>query len=127
VQLGAAYLLCPETVVAQLHRKALKTQRSDQTALTNVFTGRPARVIVNRIVRELGGMAREAPAFPVAAAALAPLRARAEAAGSDDFTPLWAGQGAGPGRELPAGELTRQLADETLATLRNRPDGRHPR
>ena len=111
VQVGTAYLLCPEATTSALHRAALKdAERARHTAVTNVFTGRPARGIVNRLVREFGPISPVAPAFPVAAAALAPLRARAEAQGRDDFTPLWSGQNASGCRELPAAELTRALA-----------------
>ena len=85
--------------------------------LTNVFTGRPARGIINRVVREVGPMSDLAPAFPLAGGALAPLRAKSEPAGSGDFMALWSGQAARLGRELPAGELTRQLAAEALARL----------
>ena len=117
VQMGTAYLLCPEAKISPIHRHALRTAKENQTALTNVFTGRPARGIVNRIVREVGPMSDVAPEFPVAAAALAPLRAKSEAAGSSDFTPLWSGQAARLARELPAAELTRRLAAEALAKL----------
>ncbi|MGE5115872.1 MAG: NAD(P)H-dependent flavin oxidoreductase [Betaproteobacteria bacterium] len=111
VQVGTAYLLCPEATTGALHRAALKdTARARHTAITNVFTGRPARGIVNRLVREFGPISPVAPAFPVAAAALAPLRAQAEARGSDEFTPLWSGQNASGCREVPAAELTRALA-----------------
>jgi nitronate monooxygenase len=116
VQLGTAYLLCPEAKVSALHRTAL--QSADRpTALTNVLTGRPARAIVNRAVRELGPMSDLAPPFPLAAAAWAPLRVKAEAASRDDFTPLWSGQAAALARALPAGELTRRLAADALARL----------
>ena len=71
------------------------------------MTGRPARGFVNRVMREIGPMSDVAPAFPLAAGALAPLRAKAEAQGSGDFSPMWAGQAASLGRALPAGELTR--------------------
>jgi nitronate monooxygenase len=70
----------------------LQSPAARHTALTNVFTGRPARGIVNRVMRELGPISPLAPAFPLATAAMAPLRAAAEAQGSSDFTPLWAGQ-----------------------------------
>jgi nitronate monooxygenase len=116
-QIGTAYLFCPEANVAPLHRQALKTARDDQTAVTNVLTGRPARAIVNRVIHEVGPMAEDAPAFPHAAAVLAALRAKSEASDSNDFTPLWSGQAAGLGRELPAGELTALLAAETLAII----------
>jgi nitronate monooxygenase len=78
--------------------------------LTNVFTGRPARGIVNRIIRELGPISTAPPAFPLATAAIGPLRAEAERRGSGDFSPLWSGQNASGCREIPAGELTRALA-----------------
>jgi nitronate monooxygenase len=109
-QVGTAYLLCPEATTSALHRAALRSPAARVTALTNVFTGRPARSIVNRFVRELGPINPAAPAFPLAAPAFAPLRARAESRGSSDFSPLWAGQDASGCDEIPAGELTRRLA-----------------
>lgn len=117
VQLGTAYLFCPEARVTALHRAALRQARDNTTALTNVFTGRPARGIVNRAMRELGPLSADAPAFPLAGNALFPLRAAAEARGLSDFGALWSGQAARLGRELPAGELTRTLAAEALARL----------
>jgi nitronate monooxygenase len=110
VQVGTAFLLCPEAGTSTLHRAALRSDAAAHTALTNLFTGRPARAIVNRLLRELGPISPLAPAFPLAAAALAPLRAKAEAAGSADLTPLWAGQNASGCREIPAAQLTRELA-----------------
>jgi nitronate monooxygenase len=110
VQVGTAYLLCPEATTSPVHRAALKSEGARHTALTNLFSGRPARGIVNRIMRELGAMNAGAPAFPLAAGAIAPLRAKAEAQGSGDFSPLWSGQNASGCREIPAGELTRSLA-----------------
>jgi nitronate monooxygenase len=117
VQIGSAYLHCPESRISAPHRAALKESRDDGTAITNLMTGRPARGVVNRVMREIGPIAEVAPAFPLAAGALAPLRAKAETAGSGDFSPLWAGQAAGLGRAMPAGELTRKLAEEALATM----------
>lgn len=114
VQVGTAYLLCPEAQTAPLHRAALQTEAAGHTALTNLFTGRPARGMVNRIMRELGqgdtGLSPLAPAFPLATSAIAPLRAAAEAQGRTDFTPLWAGQAARLCRVMPAAELTAMLA-----------------
>jgi nitronate monooxygenase len=125
VQIGTAYLFCPEAKVSPLHREALRRARDNDTVLTNVFTGRPARGIVNRIMREAGPMSDLAPDFPLAASAIAPLRANAEQAGSGDFSPLWSGQASALAREVPAGELTRQLAAETLARLsRSAPESR---
>jgi nitronate monooxygenase len=112
VQVGTAYLLCPEATTSAIHRAALKSEAARHTALTNVFTGRPARGIVNRVIAEVGPISAQAPAFPLATAALAPLRAKAEAAGSGDFSPLWSGQNASGCREIPAAELTRALAAE---------------
>jgi len=109
-QVGTAYLLTPEARIPAVHRAALKAATADSTALTNLFTGRPARGIINRVMRELGPLSDLAPAFPTAGGALAPLRAKAEAAGSGDFTNLWSGQAAALAREMPAGELTRRLA-----------------
>ncbi len=110
VQIGTAYLLCPEATTSTLHRAALRTDAARHTALTNVFTGRPARGIVNRIVRELGPISPLAPAFPLAVSGVAPLRAQAEGRGSADFSPLWAGQNVSGCRAVPAAELTRELA-----------------
>ena len=110
VQVGTAYLLCPEATTSALHRAALKSHAAHLTAVTNVFTGRPARGIMNRIMRELGPVSPAAPAFPLAVAAIAPLRAKAESLGSSEFSPMWAGQNTGGCREIPAGVLTRELA-----------------
>lgn len=110
VQVGTAYLLCPESTTSALHRAALRSEGAAETALTNVFSGRPARGIVNRAMRELGPISAVAPAFPLATAAIAPLRAKAEAAGLSDFSPLWSGQNASGCREVPAAQLTRDLA-----------------
>lgn len=110
VQVGTAYLLCPEATTSAVHRAALAGEAAHHTALTNLFTGRPARGIVNRIMRELGPIGSVPPAFPLAVAAIAPLRAAAERRGSGDFSPLWAGQNATGCRKRPAAELTRQLA-----------------
>jgi nitronate monooxygenase len=110
VQVGTAYLLCPEANTSALHRAALQSANARHTALTNLFSGRPARSIVNRVMRELGPMSDIAPAFPLAAAAMAPLRAAAEARGHSDFSPLWAGQNTGGCHAVPAAQLTRALA-----------------
>jgi nitronate monooxygenase len=115
VQIGTAYLLCPEARTSPIHRALLKSQRAHETAVTNLFTGRPARGIVNRLMRELGPMHPLTPEFPLAAAAIAPLRAKAEAGGSGDFSPLWCGGDPSGAREVPAGVLTRALAAELVA------------
>jgi nitronate monooxygenase len=110
VQVGTAYLLCPEAKTSPIHRAALKGSDARHTALTNVFTGRPARGIMNRIMRELGPLSAAAPAFPLASSAMAPLRASAELLGRGDFSPLWSGENASGCKEIPAADLTRELA-----------------
>ncbi len=110
VQVGTAYLLCPEATTSPVHRAALQSAAAQRTALTNLFTGRPARGIVNRAMSELGPMSAAAPAFPLATGLMAPLRAKAEAAGCGDFSPLWSGQNTSGCRAVPAAQLTRELA-----------------
>ncbi len=121
VQIGTAYLLTPEATLAPQHRAALAAGAQRETALTNVFTGRPARGIFNRVMREVGPLAPEAPPFPLAAGALAPLRTASAPDGSEDFLSLWSGQSAGLCRAMPARELTRKLADTALAQLQHGP------
>jgi nitronate monooxygenase len=118
VQIGTAYLLCPEATVSDVHRQALRTLTDDGTAITNVFSGRPARGVVNRLVKEVGPMSPDAPDFPLAATAVAPLRAASEAEGSSDFAQMWSGQAAPLSREMSAEALTRTLASESLQRLR---------
>lgn len=117
VQVGTAYLFCPEAKVSAAHRQALHSAQASDTALTNLFTGRPARGINTRIMRELGPMSPLAPAFPLAGGALMPLRAISEPQGNSDFSNLWAGQALRLGQTLPAAELTRQLAEKALALM----------
>jgi nitronate monooxygenase len=109
VQVGTAYLLCDEATTSALHRSALKSADSVHTALTNLFTGRPARGIVNRLMRDLGAINPAAPEFPLATGLIAPLRAAAEKTSSGDFTPLWSGQNASACREISADAMTRML------------------
>jgi nitronate monooxygenase len=117
-QIGTAYLLCPEAATPPLHRDALRQADADATVLTNVFTGRPARVLPNRLTRELGPMADAAPDFPLPLGATAPLRAKAEQQGDGEFTPLWSGQAAALAREMPAQALTLALAQEAVARFK---------
>lgn len=112
VQIGTAYLLCAEAGTNAVHRAALKSEAARHTALTNLFTGRPARGIVNRLMKELGPISTTTPAFPLATAAIAPLRAKAESRGSGDFSPLWSGQNASGCKEVPAAQLTRELVTD---------------
>lgn len=109
VQIGTAYLLCPEATTSAVHRAALKSEAARHTALTNLFTGRPARGIVNRLMRELGPINLAAPTFPLATSAIAALRSKAESKGSGDFSPLWCGQNASGCKEIPAAQLTYAL------------------
>jgi nitronate monooxygenase len=111
VQVGTAFLLCDEATTAPLHRRALQSDAARVTALTNVFTGRPARGIVNRAMRELGPISAAAPAFPLATGRIGALRAKAESHGSSDFTPLWAGQNAAGCRAVPARQVVQALAE----------------
>ena len=109
VQVGTAYLFCPEATTSPLHRAALTSKAAATTAITNLFTGRPARAIVNRLMREIGPLNPAAPQFPLAAAAIFALRSKAEPKGITDFTSMWAGQHAASCRERPAAALTQAL------------------
>lgn len=109
VQIGTSYLCSHEATTSALHRAALLSPQAQHTALTNVFSGRPARGVVNRIMRELGPLCAQAPAFPLATATLAPLRSAAEANGSSDFSPLWSGQNTTGVRTASATDITRAL------------------
>ncbi len=118
VQIGTAFLFCPEAKTLPPHRAALRAARDDSTVVTNVLSGRPARGLINRAIRELGPISEVVPEFPLASGALAPLNAKAQARGSGDFSPMLAGQAASLGRELPAGELVAKLALEAQDVLR---------
>jgi nitronate monooxygenase len=111
VQIGTAYMLCSEANTSAVHRAALKSDAAKVTALTNLFTGRPARGIVNRLMQDLGPMHPNAPAFPLATSALAPLRSAAEAGAGNGFSPLWAGQNVTGCAEVSAASMTRLLAN----------------
>ena len=117
VQIGTAFLKTPEATISDLHREALASVRDDGTAITNVFSGRPARGIVNRIVREVGPMSDAAPPFPTAGAALGPLKAKAEAAGDNSFSQLWSGQAAALAKPMGAEEMVRALVADATRRL----------
>jgi nitronate monooxygenase len=119
VQIGTAYLLSPESTISDVYRRALGQATERRSVVTNVISGRPARGLVNRVIREVGPITDATPEFPLAANALAPLRKKAEEQGSDDFSPLWAGQGAALARPMPAAELTRLLAMEAIEKLQS--------
>ena len=119
-QIGTAYMLCAEATTGQLHRAALRNAGARHTVLTTLFSGGPARGIVNRVIRELGPINELAPAFPLAAQAMAPLRSTAENLGLDDFSPLWSGQNASGCAEISASDLTRLLAGGVSRITRER-------
>ena len=118
-QVGTTYLLCPEATTPAAHRAALSSESAKHTVVTNVFSGRPARGIVNRLIREVGPMSCLAPAFPLASSAIAPLRAKAESIGSGDFSPMWAGQNTSGCKPISASALTRELADTSAVWHRS--------
>jgi len=118
VQIGTAYLRCPEAHISELHRVALK-KSEPATVITNVLTGRPARGILNLFIAEQGPLAPDAPAFPLATQAAIPLRTNAEKQGSGDFSPFWSGEARALGRDMNAEDLTRAIAEESLARLRS--------
>ena len=121
VQIGTGYLLTPEAGRPEIHRAALRAARDGaETALTNVLTGRAARGIVTRFMREMGPLAPDAPAFPTASAWLDPVRLAFEKAGRNDLSMLWAGEAVALTREEGAGETTRRLwveAQDVMARL----------
>ncbi len=115
VQIGTAYLLCEESTTSTLHREALECDSAHHTALTNIFSGRPARGIVNRAIRELGSLHHSAPTFPLASTAMAPLRGSAEKQGKADFSPLWCGQNVSGCKKISAATLTSSLGTDWQA------------
>ena len=117
VQVGTAYLHTPEATISALHRNALASARDNKTALTNLFSGKPARGLMNRVMAEVGPMSDEAPPFPHAGAALAPLKAQAEKQSSSDFSSLWSGQSAAISHRYDATELTHALAADALKRM----------
>lgn len=117
VQMGTAYLLCPEANISPLYRRALEQTTDTGTVVTNLFSGRPARGVLNHYLVEAGVISENALAFPYAATLVAPLRAASEKNGSLDYMQLWAGQSARLANAMPADELTRKLAAEALSRL----------
>ena len=119
VQIGTAYLFTPQATITSMHRAALENATDDQTVLTNIFSGKPARSLINRSVREIGPISEKAPAFAMAGNALAPLKTAAESAGSADFSSLWSGQAAALCKNTGAGELTESLATDSLELMQS--------
>jgi nitronate monooxygenase len=110
VQIGTAYLFTKEATLSKTYRRALQSAGSQPTALTNVFSGRPSRCLVNAMMREKGPMAADAPEFPKGFAAMARLAKAAESTGCRDFSAHYCGQAAALGRATTAAALTRELA-----------------
>jgi nitronate monooxygenase len=117
VQMGTAFLLSAQSLISELHRKRLTVAADDESALTNVFSGRPARSLLNRVTREIGPMTSAAPDFPGAGNTLGPLKKMSEAMGRDDFSSLWCGQSASLCTSMPAGELTKKLAADAFKLI----------
>ena len=117
VQIGTPYLFTTEALISKIHHSSLLSAKDDSTALTNLFSGRPARSIVNRVMREVGPISNCAPAFPTAGIALAPLKTAAEKYGNPDFSSLWAGQSVGLSKEMGSQDLTRKLIEDALDRL----------
>jgi len=115
-QLGTAYLFCPEANISALYLSCLQ-DKTRKTTVTNIYSGRPARGIVNRFIQEVGPLSDVAPDFPYSGKAVLPLRKKAEALGSSDFSQMWAGTGFASGRRMPAGELTKRLAFEAMKIM----------
>ena len=119
VQLGTAFLPCPESAIPDVHREALEIAQSDKTRLTSAFSGRPARGLENRYIREMAGKEDGFPDFPILNTLTGPLRKASAHAGSTDFVSLWAGQAVGLIKSMPAGTLVETLAAETESAMKS--------
>ncbi len=112
VQMGTAFLACPESAITTAQRAAMATAQATDTRLTRIFSGRPARGILNQALRELQPHEAQIPAYPIQNALMGPIRRAAAQAGDAGHIALWAGQGVGAARVLPAGQLLQTLAQE---------------
>jgi nitronate monooxygenase len=117
VQIGTAYLACPEASVHPVHRKALAEASDHGTVVTKLFSGRPARAIRNRVTEELHSLEEKAAPFPTQRAMTAPLAAASAKAGRAEFMQLWAGQAAALATVEPAAQKTERLMREARALL----------
>jgi len=117
VQCGTAYLFTNEATISDAYHRALQSASSLGTSVTNVFSGRPTRTIMNRVMRETGPMADDAPAFPRGFSAMGPLQAKAEKNGSRDFSAHYCGQSSRLGYLTSAGQLTHNLAADALRCM----------
>lgn len=116
-QLGSAFLRAPESMTPPLHKQALAEAPDNFTRPTRLFTGRPARSIRNRMVRELAALESDAAPFPAQRAVTAPLAKAAAERGSADFMPLWSGQAGMRAKEEPSAQIFLRICDEALALL----------
>lgn len=117
-QIGSAFLRAPESSAAALHKQALAETPDNATKLTRLFSGRPARSIRNRLVRELAAHEGDAAPFPTQRAVIAPLTKAAAAKGSADFMQLWSGQAGLRAEAAPSAQIFRRICDEALALLK---------
>ncbi len=117
VQMGTAFLACPESAIGPAYRAALAAAGETDTRITRVFSGRPARGIVNATMERLAAFEAAVPAYPVQNALTGPVRKAAAAQGRADALALWAGQGVAAARPMPAGELVAVLEREWRAAV----------
>ncbi len=117
VQLGTAFLTCPESATHPIYRRALNEARDDQTRITHAFSGRPARGLENRYLLEMAGHEARYPDFPILNSLTGPLRKTSAKENNPDFLSLWSGQSAAMSRNLPASELIQLLVTETESVL----------
>ena len=117
VQLGTAFLSCPESAAHPLYREALNEARDDQTRITHAFSGRPARGLENRYLLEMAGHEARYPDFPILNTLTGPLRKASAKENNPDFLSLWSGQSAAMSKNLPACELIQWLVKETESVL----------
>ena len=119
VQMGTAFLSCPEANISDDHRAALRQARDDDTRLTRAFSGRPARAKNNRYIEAMAKDQVPLPDFPTMSTFSSPLREASEHRGDTDFQFLLYGQAAALNRELPAAELMERLIDEAQRALKS--------
>jgi len=117
VQMGTAFLTCPQSAAHDVYRRALVAAGDDATRITSAFSGRPARGLDNRYIRDMAGREDMFPDFPINNTLTGPLRKASAEAGKEDFMSLWSGQAAALSKSLPAEELVETLMAETDAVL----------
>ncbi len=117
VQMGTAFIPCPEAIAPEVHKQSLLAQRDDNSTITEKFTGKPARGIANRYIREANANAHPQLPFPIQGGLTGKLRAASAMAGNPEFYALWCGQAAALSRAMPAAQLVATLEAETLEAL----------